>query len=73
MPVVSVMATGSIPGRFGAELRILCERRPKANHRTVRDAYDNAMAGSVFASLECELIEQRSLETKTEARLAAFT
>jgi integrase-like protein len=40
---------------------------------TVGHAYDNAMAESVFASLECELIERRSFKTKTEARLAVFT
>ena len=40
---------------------------------TVGDAYDNAMAESVFASLECELIDRRSFKTKTEARLAVFT
>ena len=40
---------------------------------TVGDAYDNATAESVFASLECELIERRSFKTKTEARLAVFT
>ena len=28
---------------------------------------------SVFASLECELIDRRSFKTKTEARLAVFT
>ncbi len=40
---------------------------------SVGDAYDNAMAESFFASLECELIERRSFKTKTEARLAVFT
>lgn len=40
---------------------------------TVGDAYDNAMAESFFASLECELIDRRSFRTKTEARLALFT
>ena len=40
---------------------------------TVGDAYDNAMAESFFASLECELIARRSWKTKTEARLALFT
>jgi putative transposase len=40
---------------------------------TVGDAYDNAMAESFFASLECELIERRSFKTKTEARHALFT
>lgn len=37
---------------------------------TVGDAYDNAMAESFFASLECELIDRRSKKTKTEARVA---
>ena len=37
------------------------------------DAYDNAMAESFFATLECELIERRSFHTKAEARLALFT
>ena len=40
---------------------------------TVGDAYDNAMAESFFATLECELIDRRSWPTKTEARLALFT
>ena len=40
---------------------------------TVGDAYDNAMAESFFATLECELINRRSWKTKTEARLAIFT
>ena len=39
----------------------------------VGDAYDNAMAESFFASLECELIARRTWKTKTEARLAVFT
>ena len=39
----------------------------------VGDAYDNAMAESFFASLECELIGRKSWQTKTEARLALFT
>jgi putative transposase len=40
---------------------------------TVGDAYDNAMAESFFATLECELIDRRSWQTKTEARLALFS
>jgi len=31
------------------------------------------MAESFFATLECELIDRRSWQTKTEARLALFT
>ena len=45
----------------------------KPSMGTVGDAYDNAMAESFFASLECELIDRRSWKTKTEARLAVFT
>jgi len=40
---------------------------------SVGDAYDNAMAESFFASLECELLDRRSFQSKTEARLALFT
>jgi putative transposase len=40
---------------------------------TVGDAYDNAMAESFFASLQCELIARQSWKTKTEDRLAVFT
>ena len=40
---------------------------------SVGDAYDNAMAESFFASLECELIDRRSFQSKAEARLALFT
>jgi putative transposase len=40
---------------------------------TVGDAYDNAMAESFFATLECELIDRRSWPTKTDARMALFS
>ena len=40
---------------------------------SVGDAYDNAMAESFFASLECELIDRRSFRSKAEARVAVFT
>ena len=40
---------------------------------SVGDAYDNAMAESFFATLECELIDRRVWETQTQARLAVFT
>ena len=45
----------------------------KPSMGTVGDAYDNAMAESLFASLECELINRRSWQTKSQARLAVFT
>ena len=40
---------------------------------TVGDAYDNAMAESFFASLEAELIERHSFESKAQGRIAVFT
>ena len=40
---------------------------------SVGDAFDNAMAESFFASLECELIDRRSFRSKAEARVAVFT
>jgi putative transposase len=40
---------------------------------SVGDAYDNAMAESFFASLECELLDRRVFKTKREARVALFT
>ena len=40
---------------------------------SVGDAYDNAMAESFFATLECELIDRRVWKTHTKARHAIFT
>ena len=37
------------------------------------DCYDNAMCESVFATLECELIERESFSDRPEARLSVFT
>ena len=42
----------------------------KPSMGSVGDAYDNAMAESFFATLECELIDRRSWPSKAEARLA---
>lgn len=39
---------------------------------SVGDCYDNAMAESFFATLECELIDRHSFRTQTEARMAIF-
>jgi putative transposase len=39
---------------------------------TVGDAYDNAMAESFFATLECELLNRRTFHTQVEARTAIF-
>lgn len=39
---------------------------------SVDDAYDNAMAESFFATLECELLDRTRFETQVEARMAVF-
>ena len=39
---------------------------------SVGDCYDNAMCESFFASLECELIDRRTLRSHTEARKEIF-
>ena len=39
---------------------------------TAGDCFDNAMAESFFATLECELIQRRAFETQAEARMAVF-
>jgi putative transposase len=36
------------------------------------DAYDNAMAESFLATLECELLDRTTFRNRTEARLAVF-
>jgi putative transposase len=40
---------------------------------TMGDAYDNAMAESFFTSLEGELIERSTFQSKAQARMAVFT
>ena len=50
-----------------------CEKMGvKPSLATVGDAYDNAMAESFFASLECELIARRCWKTMAQAGLAIF-
>jgi putative transposase len=39
---------------------------------SVADCYDNAMCESFFATLECELLDQKPLHTQVEARMAVF-
>jgi transposase InsO family protein len=38
----------------------------------IGDSYDNALAESFFASLECELIDRSRWRSFTEARMAVF-
>ena len=39
----------------------------------VGDAYDNAMCESVFATLECELLNRRRFASRAEARMTCFS
>jgi len=39
---------------------------------SVGDCYDNALCESFFATLECELLDRRTFETRDEARRAVF-
>jgi putative transposase len=39
---------------------------------SVGDAYDNAMAESFFATLECELLYRRRFRSQAEAKMAIF-
>jgi len=39
---------------------------------SVGDCFDNAMAESFFATLECELLDRQAFRNRTEARLAVF-
>jgi putative transposase len=40
---------------------------------SVGEAYDNAMAESFFATLECELLDRRRFRSQAEARMAVFS
>jgi putative transposase len=39
---------------------------------SVWDAYDNALAESFFATLECELLDRRRFRTQADAKMAVF-
>lgn len=39
---------------------------------SVGNAYDNAMAGAFFATLESELLDRRSFRSQAEAWMAVF-
>ena len=39
---------------------------------SIGDAYDNALAESFFASLECEVLDRHRFQTREEARTATF-
>jgi putative transposase len=54
---------------FGTRLR---DAGIAASMGSVGDCYDNALAESFFATLECELLDRAVFRTRTEARLALF-
>jgi hypothetical protein len=47
-------------------------RSPGALRKILYVIYDNAMAESFFATLECELLDRRRFKTQAEARIAVF-
>ena len=54
---------------FGKRCR---EHGVRPSMGSVGDAYDNAMAESFFATLECELLDRSTFRTQAEARIAVF-
>ena len=54
---------------FGSRCK---EMNVKPSMGSTGDAYDNAMAESFFATLECELLDRRRFKTQVEARMAIF-
>jgi putative transposase len=54
---------------FGQRCQTLGVRPPMGSRG---DAYDNAMAESFFATLECELLAKPHFTSHTEARLLLF-
>jgi putative transposase len=40
--------------------------------RSLRDAYDNTLCESFFATLECELLDRQRFATRAEAQPAGF-
>jgi putative transposase len=55
---------------FGARCK---EAGVRPSMGSVGDAYDNAMCESVFATLECELLDRRRFASQAEARVACFS
>jgi putative transposase len=39
---------------------------------SVGDAFDNAISESLFATLECKLLDRRKFKTKAESRMVIF-
>jgi putative transposase len=54
---------------FGEHCRVAGLRRSMGS---VGDCFDNALAESFFATLECELLAREAFRTRDEARTALF-
>ena len=54
---------------FGKRCREAGVRRSMGS---VGDCYDNELCGRFFATLECELLDRRSLSSQEDARQAVF-
>ena len=54
---------------FGTRCR---EMGVRPSMGSVGDCFDNAMAESFFATLECELLERRRFKSQAEAEIAVF-
>jgi len=55
---------------FGGRCR---EAGVRPSMGSVGDAYDNAMCESLFATLECELLERRRFASQADAKMACFS
>ncbi len=76
-PVLGVIHHSDRGGEYSSHAleRELRKHGALASMGSVADCYDNAMAESVFATLECELFDQQPggrFETRREAKLAVF-
>ena len=67
IPTLAVRTTSL---RFGERCQAVGIR---CSMGSVGDCYDNAMAASFFATLECELLARQTLRTQNEARTALFS
>ena len=65
-PIESTQYTALAFGQRCTELGV----RPSRS--SIGDCYDNAMAESFFATLECELLDRYRFRTHAEAKLAIF-
>ena len=66
---MATKVSGSVSIRYSERL---AECGIQASVGTTGDSYDNAMAESFFATLECELLDRSRFKTHSDARNAVF-